>query len=220
MNYQAVIFDLDGTLLDTLEDIADAANRVLVDKGFPSHSVDAYRYFVGDGIRILMSRVLPEEKRDDETIEECVKSFREEYDHNWNVKTRPYEGIPEMLDEMTARGLKLAVLSNKPDDFTKKCVAELLGKWNFEVVLGYHSQIPPKPDSSGAFQIVEQMDVQPEHILYLGDTDIDMKTAVAGGMFPVGALWGFRSLEELKNGGAREVIERPQDILGLLFKYD
>ncbi len=218
MNFKAVIFDLDGTLLDTLEDIADAANSVLLNKGFPFHNIDAYRYFVGDGIRILMSRVLPEEKRDDETVEECVKSFREEYDHNWNVKTKPYEGIPEMLDEMTERGLKLAVLSNKPDDFAKRCVSELFRKWHFEVVLGYHSQIPPKPDPSGAFQIAEQMDVQPEQILYLGDTDIDMKTAVSAGMFPVGALWGFRSLEELKNGGAKEVIKRPQDILKLLLK--
>ncbi len=216
MNFKAAIFDLDGTLLDTLEDIADAANRVLVDKGFPAHNVDAYRYFVGDGIRILMSRVLPEERRDEDTIEECVWSFREVYSDNWNLKTRPYDGIPEMLDALTARGLKLAVLSNKPDDFAKKCVTELFQKWHFEVVLGYHSRIPPKPDPGGALQIAEQMDVPPEHILYLGDTDIDMKTAVTAGMFPVGALWGFRTLEELAKGGAKELIERPQDILGLL----
>lgn len=218
MNFKAVIFDLDGTLLDSLEDIADAANRVLLNKGFPSHNVDAYRYFVGDGIHILMSRVLPEERRDDDTIEECIKSFREEYSHNWYVKTRPYEGIPEMLDELTARGLKLAVLSNKPDDFAKKCVYEFFREWHFEVVWGYQSQIPPKPDPGGALQIAEQMDVQPESILYLGDTDIDMKTAVAAGMFSIGALWGFRSLEELKNGGAKEVIARPEDILDFLLK--
>ncbi len=218
MRFKAVIFDLDGTLLDTLEDIADAANSMLLKKGFPIHSVDDYRYFVGDGIHILMTRVLPEEERDADTIGECVKSFRDEYSHNWNAKSRHYKGIPEMLDEMTERGLKLAVLSNKPDDFAKKCVSELFRKWHFEVVLGYHSQIPPKPDPGGAIQIAEQMDVPPEQILYLGDTDIDMKTAVAAGMFPVGALWGFRSLEELKNNGAKEVIDRPQDILGLLFK--
>jgi len=218
MNFKAVIFDLDGTLLDSLEDIADTANSVLLNKGFPTHSVDAYRYFVGNGNNILMSRVIPEEKRDNKTIDECVKSFREEYNHNWNVKTKPYEGIPEMLDGMTARGLKMAVLSNKPDDFTKKCVSELFRKWHFEVVLGYHSQIPPKPDPSGAFQIAKKMGVHPKDILYLGDTNIDMKTAFAAGMFSVGALWGFRSLEELKNGGAKEVIEQPQDILGLLLK--
>jgi len=218
MNFKAVIFDLDGTLLDTLEDIADAANHVLARRGFPTHDTDAYRYFVGEGVNILFARVLPEEKQNEDVVAQCVKAFREVYGHYWNVRTRPYAGVPEMLDGLTARGLKMAVLSNKPDDFAKKCVAELLSRWRFEVVFGFHNGIPRKPHPEGALQIGELLDTEPEHILYLGDTDVDMKTATAAGMFPVGALWGFRSVEELRNSGAKEVIALPQDILRLLHK--
>jgi phosphoglycolate phosphatase len=216
MNFKAVIFDLDGTLLDTLEDIADAANHVLSQRGFPTHDTDAYRHFVGDGVNILLTRVLPEKNQNEEVVAECVQAFREAYGHHWNVRTRPYEGVPEMLDGLTAKGLKMAVLSNKPDDFAKKCVAELLSKWRFEVVFGFHNGIPPKPDPGGALQIAELMDTEPEQILYLGDTDVDMKTALAAGMFPVGALWGFRSVEELRNSGAETVIALPQDLLPLV----
>ncbi|MBW2217331.1 MAG: HAD family hydrolase [Deltaproteobacteria bacterium] len=216
MNFKAVIFDLDGTLLDTLEDIADAANHVLSHRGFPNYDTDAYRHFVGDGINILFTRVLPEEKQNEEAVFECVQAFREAYGHHWNIKTKPYDGVPEMLDGLTARGLKMAVLSNKPDDFAKKCVAELLSKWRFEVVSGFRNGIPPKPDPGGALQIAEILDIEPEQILYLGDTDVDMKTAIAAGMFPVGALWGFRSVEELRNSGAEKVIALPQDLLHLI----
>jgi len=216
MNFKAVIFDLDGTLLDTLEDIADAANHVLSHRGFPTYDTDAYRHFVGDGINILFTRVLPEEKQNEEAVSECVQAFREAYGHHWNIKTKPYDGVPEMLDGLTARGLKMAVLSNKPDDFAKKCVAELLSKWRFEVVSGFRNGIPPKPDPGGALQIAEILDIEPEQILYLGDTDVDMKTAIAAGMFPVGALWGFRSVEELRNSGAEKVIALPQDLLHLI----
>ena len=216
MNFKAVIFDLDGTLLDTLEDIADAVNHVLAKRGFPTHDTDAYRHFVGDGVNILLTRVLPEKKQNEEVVAECVKAFREAYGHYWNVRTKPYDGVPEMLDGLTARGLKMAVLSNKPDDFAKKCVAELLSTWRFEIVFGFHNGIPRKPHPGGALQIAELLDTGPEHILYLGDTDVDMKTATAAGMFPVGALWGFRSVEELRNSGAEKVIARPQDLLQLV----
>jgi phosphoglycolate phosphatase len=216
MNFKAVIFDLDGTLLDTLEDIADAANHVLSQRGFPTHDTDAYRHFVGDGINILFTRVLPEEKQTEEFVADCVQEFRGAYGHHWNIRTKPYDGVPEMLDGLTKKGLKMAVLSNKPDDFAKKCVAELLSKWRFEVVSGFRNGIPPKPDPGGALQIAEILDTEPEQILYLGDTDVDMKTALAAGMFPVGALWGFRSVEELRNSGAEKVIAQPQDLLHLV----
>ncbi len=219
MDFKAAIFDLDGTLLDTLEDIADAMNSVLVEHGFPPYETGAYRYFVGDGVSMLVERVLPEEKRDEETIAELVQAYRKAYAINWKSKTKPYEGIPEMLDALTAQQLKLAVLSNKPDDFTNKCVTELLSRWSFQMVLGYREEIPRKPDPVGAFQIAEYLDIQPEKILYLGDSSVDMKTAVAAGMYPVGALWGFRSLEELMSSGAQKVIERPQEILTLFDKY-
>jgi phosphoglycolate phosphatase len=216
MDFKAVIFDLDGTLLDTLEDIANSANNVLLENNFPTHNIDDYRNFVGDGLDMLITRVLPAEKRNDKIIRECVKAFREVYDRNWKIKTRLYDGVAEMLDELTAWNIKLAVLSNKPDDFTKKCVTEFFPQWTFDMVLGLHSGIPPKPDPTGAKQIVEHLNILPPHILYLGDTAVDMETATSSGMFPVGALWGFRSLEELKGNGAQAVIKQPQEILTLL----
>src|SRR3972149_3945750 len=122
MHFKAILFDLDGTLLDTLEDLGTAANRVLDKYGFPTHPLGTYRYYVGDGATVLMKRALPENKRDDDTVGACVQTFREEYGKGWNVKTRPYDGVAEMLDALAAGGLKMAVLSNKPDEFTKRCV--------------------------------------------------------------------------------------------------
>src|SRR5512145_2696504 len=126
---KAVLFDLDGTLLDTLQDIADACNAALARNGFPAHPVDAYRYFVGDGVPALVSRVVPPDRQDAATLGKMASAYREEYQQRWNATTRPYAGVPELLDELTARGLVLAVLSNKPDDFTRRCVSEFLPRW-------------------------------------------------------------------------------------------
>lgn len=218
MDFRAVIFDLDGTLLDTLEDIADAMNSVLEAHGYPSHETDAYRHFVSDGVNMLVKRVLPEERRDDETVARLVKAYREAYGIYWKLKTQPYEGVPEMLNMLTARQLKLAVLSNKPDNFTKMCVRELLSRWTFHIVLGHRDEIPPKPDATAALQIAEHFGISTGDVLFLGDSSVDMKTAVAADMYPVGALWGFRSRAELMGSGAKKVIERPQEVLSLLDK--
>ena len=216
MHFKAILFDLDGTLLDTLEDLGTAANRVLEKNGFPVHTLDAYRHFVGDGVVVLMRRVLPEDKRNDDTIRVCVQAFREEYGRNWNVKTRPYDGVPEMLDGLLARGMKMTVLSNKPDELTKQCVTVFLPKWNFNIVMGQSNSFPLKPDPAGAKGIAQCLNIPPSHFIYLGDTAIDMKTAVAAGMFPVGALWGFRTGKELLENGAQVLIKRPLEILNLL----
>ena len=216
MHFKAILFDLDGTLLDTLEDLGNAANRVLDKYGFPTHTMADYRYFVGDGVVTLMNRALPEDKRNNDTIQICVKTFREEYGKSWNVKTRPYDGVPEMLDALVTHGLKMAVLSNKPDEFTKLCVTEFLPKWAFDIVLGQRNSLPLKPDPAGALEIAKCLDVPSSNFIYLGDTAIDMKTAVSAGMFPVGALWGFRTGKELLENGAQALIKRPQEILNLL----
>lgn len=217
MYFEAAIFDLDGTLLNTLEDIANASNRVLARRSYPTHELDAYRHFVGEGVTMLMARAVPAEHQSNRTlIEECVKAFREDYGQNWKVKTKPYEGVVETLRELGKRGLRLAVLSNKPDDSTQECVTEFLPTIRFDVVLGQREGIPPKPDPLGALQIAEHLNVAPERIIYVGDTSIDMKTAITAGMFAVGVLWGFRSRAELESAGARVLIKRPQDIPGLL----
>ncbi|UCG99703.1 MAG: HAD family hydrolase [Deltaproteobacteria bacterium] len=216
MTYKAILFDLDGTLLDTLEDLGNSVNRVLAARGFPTHTLNEYRYFVGDGTAMLISRALPQGKRNDVNIRTCLKEFSEDYGWSWNVKTRPYEGIPEMLDALTERGLKIAVLSNKQHEFTKRCVADLLPNWTFGVVLGQRDAVNRKPDPAGAVEVAERLHIPPAEFLYLGDSAIDMRTAIAAGMFPVGVLWGFRSAEELKEGGAQALIERPLEILNLL----
>ncbi len=216
MKYKAVIFDLDGTLLDTLEDLADSMNAVLKRWNCPTHGLDKYRVFVGDGIHNLARRVLPEAGRNKETIDRCVEQMRVEYNRRWDKKTRPYAGIAEMLDAIAERGVKMAVLSNKPHDFTKLCVEKLLDKWRFNAVLGIGDSTPAKPDITGAMQVVKQLGVRPGEVLYLGDTDTDMQTAVAAGFFPVGAVWGFRTAEELTEHGAKALAEKPADVLKLL----
>lgn len=216
MPYKAAVFDLDGTLLDTLADIADAANRVLAKRGFPVHEVDKYHYFVGNGARILMTRVLPEKERRPDLIQECYEAFRMEYGAGWNRKTKPFPGIDTLLDRLSAKNIKLNVLSNKPHEFTQKCINAFLSDWNFRIVLGQRESIPLKPDPAGAFEIVKQLNLEPADFLYIGDTAIDMQTAVAAGMFPVGVLWGFHTAKELKEGGAKALIKYPTDLLDLL----
>jgi phosphoglycolate phosphatase len=216
IKYKAVLFDLDGTLLDTLEDIANAANRVLASKGFPTRPLEVHRAAVGDGARILMQRILPEANRDADTIQECFAAFRRDYGEQWNVNTKPYAGVSKMLDALQAHGLKMAVLSNKPADFTRKCVYEILSKWNFDPVFGGEDGIPNKPDPSGAIEISKRLSIPPEQFIYLGDTGVDMITANAAGMFAVGALWGFRDREELEKEGAKVLLKRPEDLLNFL----
>jgi len=216
MTYKAVLFDLDGTLLDSIEDMGDSLNHVLVQNGFPTHNRDAYRRFVGDGATNLIRRALPEGKRTDMIINSCLEAFLEVYDKNWNVKTRLYEGIPELLDTLISRGLKISVLSNKPHRYTLKCMDGFLSDWDFDVVFGQRDDIPRKPDPAGALEIAEQLNISPSDFLYLGDTETDLKTSFAAGMFPVGVLWGFRSAEELLENGAKVLINSPLEVLELL----
>lgn len=216
MQYKAVLFDLDGTLVDSLEDLADSMNTVLARAGFPLHDVERYKYFVGEGVEKLVYRALPEDRRNDEVLTRCVAAMREEYGKRWDQKTRPYEGIPELLDVLIARGVKLAVLSNKPDDFTKKIVRKLLPNRPFDPVFGARPSVPKKPDPVAAIEIAEYLSISPKEFLYLGDTKTDMETAVGAGMYPVGALWGFRAKEELLEGGAKTVIDHPPDLTELL----
>ena len=216
MRLRAVLFDLDGTLLDTLDDLADSMNAALAAMGCPAHPPAAYRCFVGDGMASLAGRVLPPERRDDDTVARAVAAMRDEYSLRWADKTRPYEGVPEMLDELAARGVILTVLSNKPDDFTRACVARLLPRWSFRAVLGAGGRVPVKPDPRGALLAAELAGVPPAGFLYLGDTNTDMQTALAAGMYPVGALWGFRTADELRQAGAAVLVARPQDVCSLL----
>jgi phosphoglycolate phosphatase len=216
LKYPGIIFDLDGTLLDTIEDLADSMNQVLMDLGFPTHTLGAYKYFVGEGVEALIRRALPDGPLRPELLDQCLGALREEYSRRWKNKTRPYPGIPELLDHLTGLGFRMAILSNKLDHFTQIMVAGLLPRWRFEPVFGARPTVPRKPDPAGALEIAEALCLAPEQFIYLGDTGIDMKTASAAGMTPVGVLWGFRPADELSAQGARWLIEKPGDLVSLL----
>jgi len=216
MTYAAVIFDLDGTLLDSLTDIANAANEVLAELNLPVHEVDRYRYMVGDGVAVLFERAIGEDRVEPALIERCVASFRETYERHWNQQSRPYEGIAPMLDVLLSRRLKLAVLSNKPQDFTERCVREYFSAWPIAPVFGQRVGIPRKPDPTAALEIATQLHVAPADCLYLGDSLVDMQTACRAGMFAVGALWGFRPRAELEAHGAAAVVAHPREVLDLV----
>ena len=216
MPFRATIFDLDGTLLDTLDDIANAANRVLAARGFPTHPNPHYRTFIGEGVVKLLLRALPETHQDEETVQACVGAYVQEYERTWNALTKPYPGVPEMLDALMDRRLKLAVLSNKPDHFTQRCMDELLAKWSFDVVLGASDQFPRKPDPASAIETAKRLGVLPAECLYVGDSGIDMQTARAAHMCSVGALWGFRDKKELLIHGAKALIKHPLELLDVV----
>lgn len=211
--FRGCVFDLDGTLLDTLADIGNAANAVLQQHGFPPHPLPAYRLFVGEGVRVLLTRALPREHRDEATLNACLASMQVEYQRHLNRTARPYTGIPELLSTLRERGIKLAVLSNKPDEFTARCVSEFFGTGCFDPIIGLRSGRPRKPDPSGALEIAGLWKVPPPEILYLGDSGTDMQTACAAGMVPVGVLWGYRDEAELRATGARRLLRHPAELL-------
>ncbi len=216
MIYKAVLFDLDGTLLDTLDDLADSMNSVLEASGLPTHIRDKYKYFVGNGMRNLVIRALPESMRDDATITVHLDRMQKEYGKNCDVKTKPYEGVTELLEKLQALDMRLAVLSNKPDELTRLTISKYFSGHHFDMVFGERAGIPRKPDPSSALEISALMGIPPAHFIYLGDTGVDMKTAILAGMYAIGALWGFRQAEEMLENGANALIEKPLDLLRYL----
>ena len=216
MTTKAVLFDLDGTLLNTLEDLGMSANRMLAARNFPQPPMDAYCYFVGEGALNLVTQTLPEANRTEETITACLKEFLDDYELNWKEKTQLYMGIADMLDYLQGEGYRLSILSNKPQDPTQNCADEFLSRWRFEEVWGKREGIPRKPSPESALKIAEIMGLSPAEILYLGDTRIDMETANSAGMFPAGVLWGFRDKEELLASGAKALLKTPMDIVDVL----
>lgn len=215
LQLKAIIFDLDGTLLDTLEDLARSVNAVLKQNGCREHPVDAYRYFVGDGIDILVKRVFPLELWAGPRLTGLIDAVKEEYTRRWADHTVPYPGVPDLLDELEAKAIPKAIFSNKPHEFALLAVEKFLSAWHFLAIIGIGPTMPRKPDPTGALQIAEIMGIKPAEIVYCGDTDTDMKTALAGGFFPAGALWGFRPADELIAGGARFVAAHPLEIRAL-----
>jgi phosphoglycolate phosphatase len=216
LKHRAVLFDLDGTLLNTLQDVAGSVNKGLAKLGFPQHTTEAFKTLIGEGRDVLVRRALPAEHRDDTTAQKLLDLVNADYAVHWADHTRPYPGIPELLDALIAKDIKITVLSNKADDLTNLCVTKLLSRWHFALVAGSRPSVPNKPDPAGTLQIAKQLDINPAEFLYLGDSDIDMKTAVGAGMYPIGAGWGFRSEKELLSAGAKAVIKKPEELLQYL----
>jgi len=200
-------------LLDTIDDLADSMNKALSDQGFPIHDTEFYKKTVGDGLPKLVARVLPEAHRDENTIMRCITDMEAEYQKRWNRKTQPYDGILELLDALDKRDVRMNVLSNKLEKYTQIAIDFYFPQFSFEYTMGASPSIPRKPDPACALLIATKLSIIPQHFVFLGDTNTDMKTAVAAGMFPVGALWGFRSKNELEESGAEAVISHPLDLL-------
>jgi phosphoglycolate phosphatase len=222
----ALIFDLDGTLADSIADIGGAMNAVLAELSLPPHSLDAYKAFVGEGAQNLARRsvraALGLDWRSSSSdglprpLAELVESYRVQYGKLEHANSTPYPGIDVMLDGVVASGRKMAVLSNKRDDFTKHLVSHAFGRWPFVEVRGERDGVQRKPDPTAALQLAVALDALPERIGFVGDTPIDVATARNAGMIPIGVLWGFRTREELTSAGAKFLLEHPKDLLPLL----
>lgn len=217
MSYSGVIFDLDGTLLNTLDDMANSMNSILEKHGFPIHDAEKYKYFIGNGMEKLVRRALPESSaEDEETVKLCLDEFMEEYDRRREELTRPYDEINELLDELCSLGINMSILSNKPDDFVKVLVKKYFPSNSFNFVFGARINVPKKPDPTSALEIVKLSQIPANEYLYLGDTSVDMKTANAAGMYAVGVTWGFRKADELLESGAKVLIDSPMELIKLV----
>ena len=211
-----VIFDLDGTLLNTIADLAESTNYALRCCGFPEHGVEEYLYFVGNGITKLFERALPEVSRSADNISRMRTFFLEYYtEHNTDC-SRPYEGIDRLLSVLSAHGVKLAVASNKYQAGTEKLIAHFFSSVPFVAILGQREGVPVKPAPDIVYEILECAGVEKGDALYVGDSGVDMQTASRAGVPGVGALWGFRSAAELLENGATYLAERPEEILAML----
>jgi phosphoglycolate phosphatase len=212
MTVRGLIFDLDGTLLDSLGDIGGAMNEALAARGWPSHPITDYLRMVGEGIEMLARRAAPK----GEDITGLVDQYRARYRARMEHETRPYEGVADLLDALAERKVPMAVLSNKKDDFTVELVKRQLARWPFVAVRGEREGVPRKPDPGAALELAAELRLRPSEIAFVGDTPIDVKTALAAGMLPVAVLWGFRTRAELSAAGARHLLTRPGELMALL----
>jgi phosphoglycolate phosphatase len=211
-----IIFDLDGTLLNTISDLAHSTNHALEKNGFPAHPIEAYKYFVGNGINKLFERALPEGEKTEENITEIRNSFLPYYDSHNTEYTEPYEGVPELLHILKSKGLKMSVASNKYQQATEKLINRYFPEISFTSVFGQREGIPVKPDPAVVFEILKITGIPVTEALYVGDSGVDMKTASNSGVTSIGVTWGFRPRSELETNGAAYIADSTTDILNLI----
>ena len=211
MAYRAAVFDLDGTLLNTLADLADSGNELLASYGMAPHPEPAFRYFVGNGSRKLMERILP--GKSPEQIDEALGRYKAIYEKHLTAKTTPYAGIEETLSALKARGVQMAVCTNKHISAAEALIRKYFPADTFDAFEGDRPGVPRKPDPAHVRIVLEKMGVRPEETVYLGDSGVDMQTAVNAGTLPVGVLWGFREKDELMENGAQILLSKPSELL-------
>ena len=216
MPIRAVLFDLDGTLLYSLADLAASMNAVLSRDALPLHATETYKHFIGEGVEKLVERALPPSRREPELITRYVAKMRAEYSQRWNHKSRLYPGIDMLLDALVERELTMMVLSNKPHDFTVRIVEHYFARWPFADVAGARADVPKKPDPRAALRMARGLSLEPNEVLYVGDSDTDMLTARAAGMPACAALWGYGDRAELEAAGAAYLVSDPQQVLAFL----
>ena len=216
-NFKAAIFDLDGTLLDTLETLSYYGNRALETFGLRPYPKADYRYMVGDGAKMLIHRMLERQNADkSELFEKAYRHYIDTYNKDKLFKTEIYEGIPALLKGLREQDVRLAVLSNKPHEATVPILKHFFGETAFDEMRGAMEGIPLKPDPTAALDVANILGVMPEECIYVGDTAVDMETGKRAGFFTVGVLWGFRDAEELREGGADRIVSTPEEILEIL----
>ena len=211
MAYRAAVFDLDGTLLNTLADLADSGNELLASYDMAPHPEPAFRYFVGNGSRKLMERILP--GKSPEQIDEALGRYKAIYEKHLTAKTTPYAGISETLSALKARGVRMAVCTNKHISAAEALIRKYFPADTFDTFEGDRPGVPRKPDPAHVRIVLEKMGVRPEETVYLGDSGVDMQTAVNAGALPVGVLWGFREKDELMENGAQILLSKPSELL-------
>ena len=213
-----VIFDLDGTLLNTIEDLGNAANYALSLNGYPTHSLASYPFFVGNGVRNLIRKALPDDMRTDSIIESLLKDFKEYYNEHNTDCTKPYDGIEELLRNLQDNGVKIAVASNKYQQATEKIIAHYFGDIDFVAVYGQREGVNVKPDPSVVFSILSDAKVPKSEVLYDGDSGVDMETARRACVDSGGVTWGFRSEKELNEYHADMIVNKASDIFDIVMK--
>jgi phosphoglycolate phosphatase len=209
----ATVFDLDGTLVDSLPDIAASLNQVLDSRGFPTHALDTCRLFVGGGMRKLVARALPTDQEiDSRLIDDLMTEMKAVYAHRWRDNPMPYTGIPEMLETLQEMGIRMGVLSNKPEEFTREMVQHVFPDVPFDPVHGSREGIPLKPAADSVLAILRDWDLRPDQVFYVGDTSTDILTGRNAEMPTIGVTWGYRNRAEREAAGATYIIDHPRKL--------
>ncbi len=213
---KAIFFDLDGTLINSLSDLANASNFALKTQALPTHSFDKYRYFVGNGIPNLMKRILPENLQTEENVQKTKAIFLEYYREHFADYTVVYDGIKELIKRLKENGYTLAIITNKAQEMTDLIVKKLFDDDSFDLVIGKRDSMPTKPDPTVVLYALKKLNLNADECIFVGDSNVDIFTAKNSGMTPIGVTWGFRDAKELIESGAAYLIENPLELLNIV----